>query len=816
MPNQNNPISPKTTNQDLKTQKEISGLDNVASKILSSIDPGFSERRILRDRDRRIQEILDNELSLSKGVSNGSIIDFITTMGSNSSKHTQKTPLSAEDASELFTKDITNIFGYFQNMYKNRYVEYTDLQFVSKFIPALGEAVKTTLDSICGSDDMSDTITRNLVFNASLSEDEKKQITSEIERIEKEEKILKKLKNVVFKNALISGQHYIYAPPYKAIFEEYDRLLKSGRIQNGQVIPFNKVNNKNKPRSDKSGFNLTSATEAYCAEVVEAEEAYLPEDLGIVLESSNLFTKEEVKAMKESLKQSPMSIKVCGNDFMEEAIEAVAAIDTLSTNMSSYKRTFGGNGVMGETFYGTSDGTASVNGPIHGETFDVPGTYLEYIKANQMVPIRVYNQVVGYFYVRDGSAARKAKQANSIQENMLVGGANLFANINLHDNKRDQAVKLVVDTISDGILSSFDKKFVNNNVQYKKMIADCLIANGLVNNSFNIQFIPAAHVIPFVVNETEEGIGTSILQDALFPARLLLNLVSAKMLMYMNNSGQKTYAYVRKGPIDVSHSNMIQRTLRQLQQSQITFADLLSTNLSFAKFNPYGNIEFPTARNGDKLVEFETQEGQRVDLKTDFEEWLEKTAIMGTGVPSVIMEYTDAADYAKSIVSGNIKFAARVATFDADFEESATELYKILIANSNLDEQLRRKAVQGFQFKIPRPKVAANANLSDYLSSMQNIANTLADLYMGPDPGEENDPLYARKRDIFVRNTVMDYLPFVDWDSCKRRLDQATIQAIQNKKIPNDPPPDSMNQGLQDEGDTDDFGDEDVPDGQGF
>ena len=81
------------------------------------------------------------------------------------------------------------------------------------------------------------------------------------------------------------------------------------------------------------------------------------------------------------------------------------------------------------------------------------------------------------------------------------------------------------------------------------------------------------------------------------------------------------YAY---RPIDVNSSNHIQRVLRQLQESNITFGDLLSTNLSFAKFAPYGSLQIPTARNGDRLVDFETQEGQQIELKPEFEDWLEK------------------------------------------------------------------------------------------------------------------------------------------------------------------------------------------------
>ena len=47
-------------------------------------------------------------------------------------------------------------------MYKNRFLEIDDLRFISKFIPALGEAVKTTLDSLVSSDNIAETVNRKI------------------------------------------------------------------------------------------------------------------------------------------------------------------------------------------------------------------------------------------------------------------------------------------------------------------------------------------------------------------------------------------------------------------------------------------------------------------------------------------------------------------------------------------------------------------------------------------------------------------------------------------------------------------------------
>lgn len=766
------------TPREKATQRQIRSLQAVAHKLLSTLDPGFSERQLIDNKNRRIREILDNELTISKGVANGSIVDFVVSMASDRVQHTNKNPIM-DDPSELFTKDVTSIFGYYQEMYKSRYIEMADLKFVAKFIPALGEAVRTTLDAIVGSDDMSATITRNLELGTNLTEAEKAAVTAEIERIEKDEKLPKKLRNTVFKKTLISGQHYVYAPPYAALFQEYDRLVKAGKVQNGNIIT---APNVATTRHRAKGFNLTTASESIgeSADYDIVQEAVSVESLTEALQANGSFTKDEIKMMKTELDKAHINITTSQSPYLFEAIESIAALETYndySASLQGYVNTFDGLGVMDDDkIIKTSNGVIDPN--VKGSKFNTTGTYLKYIDASKLVPVKVYNRIVGYFHVHDTTASKKAKGI-ATGDAVMFNSINLFSSQNLLQTKKEDAVKTIVDTITDGILANFSNRFVNNNAEHKKLIADCIIANGLINNNLQIQFIPAEHIVSFAIDEDEDNGGQSMLSDSLFPARLLLDLIISKMLLYMNKSGNRTLAFVRKGPIDVSYANHIQRTIRQLQESNITFGDLLSSNLSFSKFAPYGALQVPMARNGDRLVDFEVQEGQQIEMKPEFEDWLEKMAIMGTGVPSVILEYTDAADYARSITSGNIKHATRVASFQTDLEEPTTKLYKILIANSNLPDDLKNKVLPHFAYKLPRPRVLANANMGEYVSTMQQTAESMANITFGQNPDEETQAI----REQYIKETCIDYLPFIDWRENEARIERAKEAIAKKKKI---------------------------------
>lgn len=782
----------KTDNKDPKVDRRIGALDIAAKKLISSIDNGYNERTLLSSKDDRIQEIINNELDLAKGVSKGSIVDFTTLMAKDSARYNGRDP-NEVDGYTLFTEDIGNLFGYFQEIYKNRYIELADLKFITKFIPAIGEAVKTTLDSIVQSDDMSETISRNIELGPSLTNVEKAQVMAEIERIETDEKLLKKLRNIVYKKTLVSGNYYVYRIPYNDLFQEYDRLVKTGRIINNQFVNNALARGNMSKDAKKKGFNLKNvgksglfATEAAAEMEPIVENGFSPENTQIInsaLESLIASDKDFEKSrdnLKKAFETSFENVSIVDSDVLVEALEGFSSLKFMEDNIASYRQVFGGNGFIDEKLTATPEATFGNDNYTH-EKFNVQGTYIKYIDANRIVPVKVYNQIIGYLHVHDTSATKKATGLANMQTqvsttNLIAPSSNVFSSVQLTEDKRNKAVQSIVDAVSDGIISNFSNKFVNKNADFKRLIADCIVANGLINSTFQIQFIPAKYITPFAINEDENGMGVSMIQDSLFPAKMLLSTIIAKLLLYMNKSGNKTIAYVRKGPIDVSTGNHVQRTIRMLQESNITFSDLLSTNLSFAKFSRNGNIQLPMAKNGDRLIEFETQEGQEVDMNTPMEEYLEKLAILGTGVPSVIMEYTDAADYAKSLVTANLKFAGRVAAFQSDLEEATTDLYKALLSSSSLEESIRNKAVNSLKFKLSRPRVLTNANMADYLSQVEQVTRSIANMYLG-----ENDetPEDGKVRTELIKNMAADMLPFISWNKYEEMLKSSKVKVTE-------------------------------------
>lgn len=819
--------------------KKMTALDRLAQKVLQNADPGYIEKYLLTAQDAKFQKIIDRQLDVAKGVAGNQIVDFFATVRTERRSGRPPKKLGIETA-DLFTENVGDIFGYFQDVYKNRYMEVQDLKFISRFIPSLGEGVRIYLDAIISSDDVSDVITRNLQLNGLTSDEDKNTAMSKIEQIERENKVLQKLK-VAYNKTLVSGSFFVYHISYKDLFEMYSAGVASGKIERRGTGYFINARNRQDNINQSKPGRLRNANESAapdyipmigCASLVrDAELSTVLENFGVVGECVEPFIDEEhgifqldykTSAMKNALNytrnlvqsapdpsflsptrdriskdmmekqliasleselpniyfmESPIPMDVLSEIGGREALEAFNEYFNLrkdvDENIDKLNRD---SGIMTDGAY---DPNRIRSG--RGQSFaDIPGTYLKWIDYKYVIPIDVLGHRVGYYHIITTTKTRKntgrgGNKATEIGGILSSGSMSLFDQLDVSEKRKETAIQNIVDAISDGIVTQFSSKFVRKNAAFKKLIADCIIANGLVNNDYMIQFIPVENMIEFKCNEDEEGRGTSILSDAMFPAHLLLSIVICKMLNYINKSGNRTIAHISSGRVNRSLSNQVNRVIRDLQAGNVTFTDLLSSSMVFSKVTRDSNIAMPKDQQGNRLVEFEVQEGQDIDLNTNYETMLERWGMIAMGMPPTIMDYNQDVNVAKRVVSDNVRVAGRVASLQSDFETPTTELYRVLINDSDMDNSLKTALSNSLQFKLPRPRILANQNNSEALGTAYQNAQTIADIKLGQDTGDEE---MAQRRVKFIEAIVRRETPYLQWNELDDLYDQARIDVI--------------------------------------
>lgn len=773
---------------------DLSMFDRAAKSIFSVLDNGYNDKLLLNSKDQKFRGILNRELDIAKGYSQGSIVDFVSSMkiGKEKTKESQLSNLNPS-TNDLFTKNINDIFSYFQDLYRNKFLEINDLKFISRFIPALGEAVKTVLDAIVSSDNIAETVNRTIDLPAGISKEDEVAIRNEIIRIEKETKLLKRLKTIVYKKALVTGTHYVYAVSYDRIFEEYDILKK--REKNG-ISNLNKNQFGNYVNKDNNG----KVSESYILGDIDISPAM--ENVHELLANSEIVNSHtagqtklssiEIQNMMDNFYNSLPKIICESSSIYTDAIDDLLSMMECEGVKESYTAVMEKKMKRGDDTNNAlehnplelkiPDGTVGTyKDKIRPSKFNVHGTYIKYIDSKNIIPLKVFDQTIGYYLIHP-KAKRNMNSAGEVTGINSIGNT-LFSAVNIGEAKKHDAVQRIVDSISEGIINNFDKRFVTKNANYKKLIADVIIANGLTDKDYNIQFIPESDIIPFTIQENEDGFGESILSDSLFPAKLLLSMIVTRMLNYINKTGNKTIAHIHRGPVNAYDSNQLQRVIRDLQDQDVTFNDLLSPNLVFNKFNRDGNMVIPTSRNDNRLVEFETQEGQQIDMNPEYEKELETMAILGTGVPSVIMEYAGSADFAKQLVSANIKFAGRVASLQSDLEEPTTLLYKKLCENSNMTDAQKVVCAQSLKIKLPRPRVLTNSNNNEYISNIVQIAESIADAILGRDTVVNTDinPDGPRIKEKLMLRIIKKDTPFIDWEDLEKMVEDVVLEVEEEK-----------------------------------
>lgn len=758
---------------------ENSSLGRVAQQILSLVDNNYEASSDLEMKNSKFQKIINREMHIANGVSDGSIIDFIQAQReSGVDPNKGNSPGNLQTSKNLFTDNIDQIYNYLVELYDNKYMEMVDLKMICKFIPVLGQAVKITLDHITASDEVADTIKRSITFDTDVDSEVQEAIKDMVETLETEHKLLTKLKRFTYNGALTCGASYIYAIPYDELFKLYaenkqkkeDKTKRASMYKQAKESATYIEGMVDVPADIRLNEEcIKAATEAVTSIIDE-----IPKEAFDKVDSRTAFIKQSSAEVTDIVN----SFEMLDGYVPQSAMEAAGAYLAFGANaMSDLTRKSRKRNDQAPIDQSTliPDGAKDPK-EINSKSFDKlsnMGHYIKFIEARDLAPLKIFDEVIGYYHIVD----KKKKKKAGVRTSSFNTGGIFMSNMDMANAKKDQAIDSIVESIAAMIMKNFNQDFLLENQAFKKTIADCIIAKGIVENDYSIQFIPAKYIYEFKINETMDGSGESMLSESLFAGKMLLSFLVAKLLLFVNNSGDKTLVTAHKGPIDLYAKNQLDRAVRQLEGQNITFGDFLSPNIMFNKFNRNNNILIPTSQNGTKLLEFEKLEGKQMNMDTEMEEKLEKMAIIGTSVPDSMMEYVNDLQFSRQVITSNIKYAGFCSSIQGDLEVPTTDLYRDLLrATSLTDEQ--KNALDHMYFKLPRAKVITNNNSAESMSTAKQLAEMIAELYYGA----ETDPNDIESRRQFILETMKEICTYFDWTEADSRKDRADTHTHGPKK----------------------------------
>lgn len=734
-----------------KIDKSIVRLNGLFNDILDNITQSNykadtrNEKEIKRIQ-KSIRDVVKDEISDLKDYTGDNISTFLVKTFNeydNSSQNGNfKSLNSLNSVEDLFEGNDGNIFTAFSERYKNKALLYEDLETICAQLIELSEAVNTTRDSIVTADDVGSSISRIIKFNNSTEADSENESRIHIvEEIERKLKLVNKIKNHIVPKTLTYGTYYAYVIPQSKLFENAQR-------------------DKLKAVKTMESFLLDDETIQFVSEnvtVVTDEEDTKPA-FGFNNKANN--TREE-NIVKDALKEVAKSINISNDDIPLPLIENVGMMDAMM-DLSKYNKDLvkGKNKKKTDTnvYYGM-DGVQSTNAKSDKvEDFKfIEDCYVKLLDPKKVIPVKVMEYTIGYYYLHENSP--------QVQKNPFSSCINLVKNDQV--TERD-----VIGRISEKIVKAFNKTYLEENIGFKNLILNALLYNDTYKKKVHFQFIPAEYISEFKVNEDENGEGTSMLIKSLFYAKLYLALLIFNILTHLSKSTDTKIYYVKNSGIDKDVVGKTMEVARDIKSKQINFADLLNYGTIMSKVGTGKEIFMPVGKSGEKGIEFDILSGQQVDMQNDFLEMLNRAYINGTGVPSVIMNYINEADYAKTLVMANAKFLGRVLSYQMDFNESITDFYKKILRHTT---DIPDEIIEDFEFAFTPPKTLNNMNISDITSYTENIMEFLTNITIGQEGDMQDD--IGNVKDILKRKLAKEIAPMLPWDKVEDMFEDALMEA---------------------------------------
>ena len=755
---------------DRSFKKQLININNLIGQANLSLY-GTDRTSDVDSLNDKFQSILSNELTGITGKEGNDITSFLSQVVSADNKYRAGEDILNNQFNDLTGNEYSSMQSFIYDAYRNRLLQQSDLHEVSSQLIELSEAIMITRDAIISADTVEGRLNRSITFE-NIDDDEIDNYNSIVENMESKFQLLEKIKNFIIPKTLEYGEYYVYIVPYSELFNKFQQQKTRNVTNTGILRRFNES-------TVLEGFNDTKKENKLTELDMFLEDCYNKYHIrengkySDKKSSDNRINKDEFKSdLKNIMENIIISTDDIPIPFLEEGLESIEYINNQHNNVVTEDNTLFKKVIKNNK----TDGGVKIS--KKGEFDDIGDCYVKMIEPTKIIPIKIMNTVLGYYYVQDEDITPLSG---------AVSSSLYFSRFNEHSRQQT-----IIDSLAERVVQQFNKPFLKNNLKFKEAIVDCFNYYNLNENRVKMQFIPAEYIVRFKIDEDIDGNGTSMIKKSLFYAKLYLMILLFKIMSIIMYSNDQKINYIKQSGLDKNLANRVQEIARLQQSRQINISDLFSYTTLINKVGNGNAVYMPTGRSGERPIETEILSGQDVQLNNDLLEMLKNAYITGTGVPAAILNYLNEADYAKTVEQNNSKFNARVINYQLDFNPIITDMYKrIMKWSTNIGEE----KISNFNFTLTQPRSATANAKAELISQFNTMAEFLTGL-LYPDPGQAENPdsLNAEIRE-FKKLYAREQLPMINFDDIEEMINKA---ALINKERKLKPDPKNGNDGDDD------------------
>lgn len=742
-----------------KGNRNISGNINSLQDNLDNMTYGIQKTGKIDSLIDEFNSLLKGEIDDINRTAEGDVTSFITKLFSDNKKIT----FNAKDINTLFNSEENQLQSFITEQYKNRLIKQNDLHEVASQLVELKQAITITRDAIISADIINGHMSRTLTIDNDLLEDDREDYIPIIENMEKKFQLQRKIKNFIITRSLEYGEFYVYCVPYSKLFEDFskeklDPKFKYNTYSESVKTLSELINNDSKNKIIKTVTESVMNTSTY-------------EMLYSQIKDTKKNISKEFESYLDNVSVCNTHVPIC---VLEEGVESYKEYYREFVEKSIYEKDAKDKNItFDKVMKGIDVGMHSLNKNSSkskdkkSEDFgNIKDCYIKLINPMNILPIKIMDEVIGYYYI----------QEEDISPLSGILTSTVYYDKFDNDNKENTTLNI----ISDLIVDAFDKKFLEKNMKFKKLIVEALNYFKLNNKKVRFQFIPKEYIVPFKINTNEHGEGVSIIEDSLFYAKLYLMILLFKIMTIIMNSNDTKVNYIKQSGIEKNITNKIQEIARKKQQRQITLTDMFSYTNLVNKIGQGSEMYIPVGKSGERGIETEILSGQDVQLNNDLLELLKKSYISGTGVPDVLMNYFNEADFAKTLELANNRFHGSIVSHQLDYNEQITELYKLLMKfSTNIPESI----IDSFTFNFVQPKYSNSNITNDLINNHNTYQEFLIQLYFSQE--EIDNPEFVPIIKKFRKSLAEERLTDINFANADKIYKDSFVQGTADILNPN-------------------------------
>lgn len=730
-----------------KIIKDIKALNDMSSSILSDNNRFLNGEVTLRDVELdKIHSDFTNIIKSNTGnitsskKATDSTYGYLTKslFGVNANQDAK----SQGRVNNLFNNMDAQVSSYFMGNNGNFMSMCDEIESICAYMYQLEEAIDVIRDNVLTSDDVSEDISLEFKFNSTNGDlDIQSQLTETVKSCADDLKIPKKLKDHIVPKAIKFGQYYVMVIPYSDIPSKIEQGKLSGSL---------------------TGMSTTLESIIFQDDKIPDSISKLIKDeidkMDIVDINNRKDKQKELESSVTSIRERFKNITICEEATVPNIFDGIDEkhVKLFQTSMKAVATREKNKKDKGDQ-YSESVGD--------GDLDKIPGCHVKLIDPRQIVPVKIFDYVIGYYYFQDANYTRT--------------GTSLTEMLNNQFNFRENNV--LVNNIADSVIRNLKyADLLEGDSRFKNLILNAIMHKESINNPLKIQFIPANYIVEFKTNEDADGNGQPVLLRSLFYGRLYVSLLLFNITTIVTKSTDTEFYYLTNGVLDKQMSNEVFDIINQMQNANMDISEVVNGNVLHAGSAINKRYFMNKGINDIKPIEVDVVGGQKIDLYDELMQDLKKMAIGSTGVPSAIIDVIDEVDYATMLNMANIKHLKRCQSIQADFNQPITELYR-KIAECNLKNAIDNEVLDGMKITLKKPKSIVARLRDDSMTSAQQTLGAMADVILGGSDTELTEEDKWVKEEL-IRTLVRNQTPGLPWSEVDTNMEQIILRAKERQK----------------------------------